>query len=640
MGSAAVSRYALLAVACIVVAGLAHAGESVTVPGEVFGPDGVPADGVPIWAVYSSVEHTRAVAEAVTGDAGRFSLTLLVDDPFEPVALIARTQNLGDFLELLPGQEALIQLQDPIAVNTGVVRDPAGEPIEGASVALQWYVTTRRITAVDISGMLPNLFLAVTDADGRFALTDYEHSLVRSLRARADGYAPARRSCAPFGPEDADIFLQPGRRLSGRTTHNGEPVEGVVVVARPQWGQRDVSGGNGVTDAEGRYELCGLTPGVFNITVAPVLGLVAPAVEGIVIDGNESPGVPDIELQPCGFIRGKAVDTSTGAPVGGFRIRYSNAANPSSSGGAPAPAFTDDDGRYEIKAPTGTTKLHAYPMGVRGQAYKSDWESTELEVTAGHVVDAPVLQLERAPNRMRDGWRDEPRAARPGEIILSLKLEEDSRRVSAYEPVVGIVEMTNQAEEAVRIYRSDTLTTRIQVRDPRGRLAAATERPIMPLDVLCIWDTLQPGETVSRRFLFSAVHAFSEPGEYELRVQQLQFEEYFPLLAEGAATLVVEPFDAGRLQARCEELMQTPERNTKILYSLRHDIALPYLEKMAHMWQPEYSCRAMRRIDSEAARAMLEKLSAEGGKVARGVESSAELPLEVSMWDIEIDWRG
>jgi len=125
MGSAAVSRYALLAVACIVVAGLAHAGESVTVPGEVFGPDGVPADGVPIWAVYSSVEHTRAVAEAVTGDAGRFSLTLLVDDPFEPVALIARTQNLGDFLELLPGQEALIQLQDPIAVNTGVVRDPA-----------------------------------------------------------------------------------------------------------------------------------------------------------------------------------------------------------------------------------------------------------------------------------------------------------------------------------------------------------------------------------------------------------------------------------------------------------------------------------------------------------------------------------
>lgn len=636
MGSPAVSRYALLAVVCILVAGLAHAGESVTVAGEVFGPDGIPADGVPIWAVYSSVEHTREVAETVTGDAGRFSLALLVDDPFQPVALIARTERLGDFIEVLPGQQALMQLRPAVAIHKGVVRDTEGKPIAGATVGLPDYVTTRSRTAVDLAPLLPEMYTTITDADGCFGLADFGTRTSVGMEAVAPGYCYSRCYWTPPGPAGTwEITLQPESSLVGRVLSDGKPVEGVTVLGRPQWGQRNDSRDEAITDADGRYELHSLIAGTFDVVVRPTGDLLGRAREGVVVGEAQRVETPDIELEACGFIRGRAVDAGTGTPVEGYRVRYSNAANPPSSGGG-GPAFTDDTGFYEIRVPPGTTTLHAYPMGIRGQSYKPGWESTEVDVTAGHVVDAPVLQLERSPDRMRDGWRDEPRAARPGEIALSVKLEEDSQRISAYEPVVGLVEMTNHAGEPVSIYSSGALTTRIQVRDSAGRLVAITERPEMPLDVMFTGDVLEPGATATRKFVFSALYTFSEPGEYEVRVQQLQFDHYFPLLAEGRATVAVEPFDAARLQARCEELMKSPGGKSKIIYSVRHDIALPYLERLTK-WNSRDAYRAIHRIDTDAAHELLARIGDWRGGALSSSRTPEKLDTAVTMWDIEIE---
>jgi len=477
-----------------------------------------------------------------------------------------------------------------------------------------------------------------TDADGCFGLADFGTRTSLGLEAVAPGYSYSRCYWThPAPPGTWEITLRPESNFMGRVLSGGKPVEGVMVLGRPQWGQRNTSGGDALTDADGRYALRGLTPGVFDIVVAPVGDLVAPSLQGMAVGDGERMELPDIDLEPCGFIRGRAVDAATGDPVSGFRVRYSNSATPPSSGGG-GPAFTDDEGRYEIKAMQGTTRLHALPMSVRGQRYRPAWEETEVELAAGGVVDGMDLRLEPSQSKWRSSWRDGSRAARPEDLSLTVTLSEGSKSVSAYEPVVGVVEMTNEAKEPVCVFKSDDLTTRIQVRDQDGRLVAITERPIMPLDVMFTADALDPGETLTRRLVFSALYTFSEPGEYEVRVQQFDFERCFPVLAEGRATVTVEPFDATRLQARCEELMESPGGKSKIIYSVRHDIALPYLERLTK-WNNRDAYRAIHRIDTAASRELLARIGDWPGDALSSSHARRHLDTAVTMRDIEIEWR-
>jgi hypothetical protein len=75
----------------------------------------------------------------------------------------------------------------------------------------------------------------------------------------------------------------------------------------------------------------------------------------------------------------------------------------------------------------------------------------------------------------------------------------------------------------------------------------------------------------------------------------------------------------------------------KILLSVRHDVALPYLEWMAREYSDAYACRAMRRIGTERAKAVLRALEAHPGTIGEQARASAKLRMAIGMWDVVCD---
>lgn len=609
-----------------------HVGESVTVAGEVFAPDGVPASGVPVWAVYSSVEHARAVAETVTGDAGRFSIELTVDDPFEPIALIARTEGLGDFLEILPGQQALMQLRPAVTVHKGIIQDTDGYPVRDAVVTIPAHVSTQGYNGIALPPPLPALYTTRTGADGRFELPDFGTHPSNCIKVSGDRYAPLAYYYQAAGttPEASTVMLRPGSGLAGRVIHEGLPVAGVTVLARPQDGQGSAGRAEAVTEADGRYELRNLGTGVFNVLVRPTGNLLAPAVEGIVVGEGDIAEVRDITLVPCGLVRGRAVDAVTGLPIAGISVTARSPASPS-SGGSLRAVHTDDDGRFELRALPGTTRFLMGAAWLGGRVYRGLAEQAEVHVAEGEILEGVELRVEpwlQAPRH------DEAVPARPEDLTLSVELLNGAEHISAYEPIAAVVELTNVSERPVVASLPGSPRTRIQVRDQAGRLVAVTPRPVFTTRGSNHSTSLQPHETKSDTLVLSDLYDFGHPGEYQVQFQQLESTHYSPLLAECTVEVVVSPFDEHRLRARIEELFGAPARNCRLLWSIRHDVVLPYLEKMAYMWQPERSFDAIRRIDTDASRQLLADVRSKNDEVGEVARMWAQRPARPGVRDI------
>jgi hypothetical protein len=118
-------------------------------------------------------------------------------------------------------------------------------------------------------------------------------------------------------------------------------------------------------------------------------------------------------------------------------------------------------------------------------------------------------------------------------------------------------------------------------------------------------------------------------------------------MSEDTAALRVLPHDRAQLKARCEELLR-PVRNatsgqtdvpmsarTKALYSLRDDLFLPYFEWMVRQWDDSYACRAMRRIGTPKALALVNDLAAHDDLVGKAAKRSLTMHLErEALWDI------
>jgi len=232
-------------------------------------------------------------------------------------------------------------------------------------------------------------------------------------------------------------------------------------------------------------------------------------------------------------------------------------------------------------------------------------------------------------------------------VSLHASLLAENGSVTAYEPVLVRVEERNETAASVSVATLATeWTERIVVEDAQGRVVASSPRGPIPADFLTSGRKLKPGERVVRVLAMSALYPFSRPGTYTVRVQRTKFGTD-DLLGEARVPVRILPFDAARLKARCEALFKYERQSpadrelsmhdmTRALFSVRHDIALPYIDwharsNLSTAWE---AWIALRLIGSPRSLQELDRLAARKGKKGRAVSEMMQMPLDRLVWDI------
>jgi protocatechuate 3,4-dioxygenase beta subunit len=132
------------------------------------------------------------------------------------------------------------------------------------------------------------------------------------LTAHAEGYAPAEtRASAPT--ERATIFLTPESVIEGTVVHveSGMPVAGVTVSTRT--GGFGSGANEAITDAEGRFRIASLTPGIYNL-VARADELYGEGVEQVHLGLGQAVEDVVVEVHPAFAVAGKVVVAETSGP--------------------------------------------------------------------------------------------------------------------------------------------------------------------------------------------------------------------------------------------------------------------------------------------------------------------------------------
>lgn len=239
------------------------------------------------------------------------------------------------------------------------------------------------------------------------------------------------------------------------------------------------------------------------------------------------------------------------------------------------------------------------------------------------------------------------RVAQQGDIAMQVELVPADGIISAGEPVIARVIFTNQSQEILSLrFPGVAGCTRLAIADSRCEIVLATPKPQPEryLDMVFSGPTLGPGESDEKMLVVTAWYQFTEPGEYTVRVQQLEFKEGTPVLWESSAPLRVLPLDPTRLEARCEELFQGIRKHERgdldlgmralALYSVRHELILPYLDWMAREWENWNTCLAIRRVGTERAEKLIQALASRRDQVGKAARIALEKPLEPRIQEV------
>lgn len=241
-----------------------------------------------------------------------------------------------------------------VASIRGIMSAPDGSPIEGAHVEVRWRIPPRDLAAVDrrsADDLLRDALArrsasARSDPSGRFELAGLLGGFYE-LQAEAPGYGRLEIADVPTGETVLKIFLRPELFLRGEVVDgDGKPVRVAEVRAsRIASDPADLSGAarevdqqagkTARTDDDGRFEIGGLSAGVYRVAVERdgYRRLVVPMIALRDGAGEEEPLV--FRLEKGHRIRGSVRD-SKGEPIssGSVRARFLRPLPP--SGDAPA----------------------------------------------------------------------------------------------------------------------------------------------------------------------------------------------------------------------------------------------------------------------------------------------------------------
>ena len=385
-------------------------GEIVLSPGEsaqgvVLDRDGLPVEGVDVFVregggpqmmmILGDGPGPEPEPAAVTDPLGWFFVDdLATDEPLDFSFRRSGFVNASAKGITLPRSEPVEVTMEPASNISGMVLDPAGEPIPGAQVSLE------RAETIEMGG---NVMMAMmmestsSDAEGRFLFEDESPGKV-SLSAVAGGFQKGKLKDieVPKGKdlEGVELKLPIGAVLTGRVfAPDGRPLIGARVskVSGESSPMRMLSGNP--TDGNGLYRLEGLEPG--NVSVEAMHDDYPRTVKDIELE--EGPNGLDLYFEGGVEVSGRIVSTS-GEPVPDAVARLSAAGRmwggpqtlSKSDGTFTMPGVQDGDYRLWVEAEGFAAYTGEQSVSVAGQAV----QNLEVQLDAGAVLTGRIIGLD------------------------------------------------------------------------------------------------------------------------------------------------------------------------------------------------------------------------------------------------------
>lgn len=326
--------------------------------------------------------------DAVAGPDGRFVLKDL--RPRQPLHLLATLPGYLPAWTLgveAPSAEPLTVVLEEAARLSGFLVDEEGGAVAGAQVGLRWPGPPPG--TVGLEPRRGDGSRSTRSGErGEFSFEELASGEVE-IYARADGFLPAEPTSLELAPgaavTDVRLVVRRGAIVEGRVYDpRGEPLDG----ARLRAGNAEAA-----SDAEGRYRLSGLPPGV--------MGLYAhhPDYRSRAQEIHVEPGVNavDIVLEEGWSLAGRTVDEA-GDPVPGTRVEL-RSESPRARNGYVAVSGRDggfrvvvsEEGSYRLTA----TREGFAPREVTGiEVGSASAEGIEVTLARGASVVGRLLGLE------------------------------------------------------------------------------------------------------------------------------------------------------------------------------------------------------------------------------------------------------
>lgn len=260
-------------------------------------------------------------------------------------------------------------------------------PFEGAAV-VAYYVDKIGLTGPDLALARS----ALSDAGGRFTIDNLDPGQ-HYVEATAPGLFPAAEWRVQTGTTNLVLRLSTGTSLVGTVTDasGSAPVPAFSVLWVPEFGR--LRGGperaQAVFDANGRYEVRGLTAGPYSVRIA-ARGYATSALRAVTIVASaREPAVADFSLDRGSRVFGRVVDERTRQPIAGARVSVEDRpAAEASVLPVGTSTLTDGDGRFELNGlATGLQSLLVAAADHHGRLFSG------LRVGAGDAIGPLTIEL-------------------------------------------------------------------------------------------------------------------------------------------------------------------------------------------------------------------------------------------------------
>jgi RNA polymerase sigma-70 factor (ECF subfamily) len=279
---------------------------------------------------------------------------------------------------------------------SGMVTDPAGEPVTGADIEARADIPTRKGSLAE-----PHTFVGMTakaQEDGSYVIEGFpEGEYALGMAVSAKGYVRAYREEIAVGSQQ-DFVLDPAPSIEGRVVHadTGAPITRFAVEAWPtpedrasedEW-YRLMRFDNVVQDEEGRFAVdCEMGSG--NITVAvKARGFELTRVHLSGVAPGDAVRNVIVRLEGGGIVKGIVTDSS-GEPIVGARVLPGYPPPLIAEGGAgdsdKRGTLSDEAGTFEIVGVSPETEV----ISAYHRDYAPGW--TKVNVSRGGTTSVHVV---------------------------------------------------------------------------------------------------------------------------------------------------------------------------------------------------------------------------------------------------------